>query len=162
MSIISLSLQKLPASLKKEIVDNLKYPSFASENSIKGEVWIKVTLTDDSKVKLVDVSATNQQLGNYVKKELSNVYVSVDEEALNNVYYLKVKFDLIENLVVLNLEISINLSKMSQKFYIFVFLFCAAVVSLQYPFARGRHVALKTIYIPIPMLPSLMPLKPFR
>jgi len=86
---------KLPAEFKQEIVDQLDYPNFAKENLIEGEVWMKVTLTEKSEVRVVDLSSTNPELGEYVKKELSNLYVEDADFPTGNVYYLKVNFDLL-------------------------------------------------------------------
>ena len=86
---------KLPADFKQEIVNQLDYPDFAKENLIEGEVWIKVTLTDNNKVRVVDLSATNPELGEYVKKELSNLYIEDKDISSGNIYYLKVNFDLL-------------------------------------------------------------------
>lgn len=87
---------KLPAHFKQEIVDRLDYPEFAENNMIEGEVWMKVTLTEKSEVKVVDLSATNSELGEYVKSELSNIYIEDKDFPTGNVYYLKVNFCLIK------------------------------------------------------------------
>jgi len=87
---------KLPANFKQEIVEKLHYPHFAKNNYVEGEVWMKVTLTDQSEVKVIDLSATNQELGDYVKKELSNFCINDKDFPIGKAYYLKVKFDLIE------------------------------------------------------------------
>ena len=87
---------KLPSHLKEVITDQLTYPDFAEDNYIEGEVWMKVCVTDASVIKIVDISSTNQKLGNYVKKELSSLYVEKPGCKAGQVFYLKVKFDLLE------------------------------------------------------------------
>jgi hypothetical protein len=86
--------QKLPAELKDQIIKNLNYPIDAKSESIEGEVWMKISIDENSKIKIVDLSATNPQLGEYVKTELSFLYVENPGCSPDQVYYLKVRFDL--------------------------------------------------------------------
>jgi hypothetical protein len=85
---------KLPVDFKKEIASHLSYPSFAKENMVEGEVWMKVTLDENSAVKIVDLSATNPELGSYVKNELSDLTIVGTSFQAGNVYFMKVKFEL--------------------------------------------------------------------
>ncbi|MFA6401680.1 MAG: hypothetical protein WCX31_08655 [Salinivirgaceae bacterium] len=87
---------KLPVDFKKEIAKHLKYPKFAKENLIEGEVWMEVTLDGNSKVKIIDLSATNPELGEYVKDKLSDLTIEKTNFIVGTSYYLKVKFDLFE------------------------------------------------------------------
>ncbi len=87
---------KLPSHLKEVITDKLAYPDFAEDNCLEGEVWMKVCVTDASVIKIIDISSTNQDLGSYVKKELSSLYVEKPGCKAGQVFYLKVKFDLLE------------------------------------------------------------------
>lgn len=86
---------KLPVEFKQEIVKNLDYPSFAELNQIEGEVWMRVIVSDNSRLSVVDLSATNQELGNYVRTELTDMLVQNSSMIRGEVYYLKVKFDLL-------------------------------------------------------------------
>lgn len=85
---------KLPSQLKEVISENLNYPRNAKSQNLEGDVWMKICVTDDSRIKVVDISATNQELGSYVKEELSSIYVDNPGCKAGQVYYLKVKFDL--------------------------------------------------------------------
>ena len=85
---------KVPNQLKEVVADHLKYPTQARKNNLEGDVWMKICVDDASKLKVVDISATNQELGEYVKKELSSIYVDNPGCKAGQVYYLKVKFDL--------------------------------------------------------------------
>ncbi len=85
---------KLPADFKQEITKQLDYPKSAIANMVEGEVWMKITLDENSVVKIVDLSATNQELGDYVRKELSEVTIINTSFPTGNVYFMKVKFDL--------------------------------------------------------------------
>lgn len=86
---------KLPSELKQAITDQLQYPDYAKDNYIEGVVWMKICVTDASTIKIVDISASNQELGKYVKKELSSLYIEKPGCKQNQVFYLKVKFDLL-------------------------------------------------------------------
>ncbi len=88
---------KLPSDLKEAITQEIDYPNFAEENMIEGEVWMRVTVTNDDKVKIVDLSATQPELGEYVEQELSDLYVGNSGVQSGQVYFLKLEFDLIEN-----------------------------------------------------------------
>ena len=85
---------KLPADFKQEIADHLTYPDFATENLIEGEVWMKVTVDEKSTVKIVELSATQPELGTYVKEELSDLTIKDKSFEVGSVYFMKVKFDL--------------------------------------------------------------------
>lgn len=84
----------LPADFKTEVTKHIDYPSFAKENFVEGEVWMKVTVDEASKVKIVDLSATNPKLGEHVKSELANVTLEKTSMKAGDVYFMKVKFDL--------------------------------------------------------------------
>ncbi len=87
---------KLPVELKSEIMKHLTYPQEAKSQLIEGDVWLKVCVDETSQVKVVDLSSTNPDLGAYVKKELSSLYVENPGCAKGEVFYLKVRFDLTE------------------------------------------------------------------
>jgi hypothetical protein len=87
--------EKLPSNLKKEIVNHIDYPTFAKNNLIEGEVWIKVSVNENSEMKVVDLSATHPKLGEYVKKELASLSIENSGCKEGQVYFLKVKFDLL-------------------------------------------------------------------
>ncbi len=87
---------KLPSNLKDAIAQEIDYPDFAQNNMTEGEVWMKVTVSNDDKVNIVDLSATQPELGEYVKQELSDLYVTNLGVHNGQIYFLKVKFDLIE------------------------------------------------------------------
>ena len=88
--------QKLPKELKEQIVKQLDYPKQARNELIEGDVWIKVCVDENSKVKIIDLSATDPQLGEYVKKELSSLHVENPGCSPGQEYYLKVRFHLNE------------------------------------------------------------------
>ncbi len=85
---------KLPADFKQVIATHLVYPNFATENMVEGDVWMKVTLDENAKVKIVELSATSPELGEYVKKELSDLTIKGTSFEIGSVYFMKVKFDL--------------------------------------------------------------------
>jgi len=87
---------KLPTELKEVITEQLQYPDFAEDNYIEGVVWMRICVTEASVVKIVDISASNQELGAYVKKELSSLYIEKPGCKKGQVFYLKVKFDLLD------------------------------------------------------------------
>ena len=87
---------KLPTEFKQEITKHIDYPNFAKENSVEGEVWMKVTLDENSTVRIVDLSATNPELGEHVKAELADLKIKNTNVQAGNVYFMKVKFDLLD------------------------------------------------------------------
>ncbi len=88
---------KLPIILKEVITENLDYPKDAINEYLQGDVWMKICVTEESKIKVIDISSTNQALGVYVKKELSSLYVDNPGCKAGQIYYLKVKFDLLSD-----------------------------------------------------------------
>ncbi|MFA6402230.1 MAG: hypothetical protein WCX31_11500 [Salinivirgaceae bacterium] len=87
--------QKLPVEFKKAISKHLHYPEYAKMNNIEGEVWMQVTIDENCNVLIVDLSATNPELGSYVIKELSELCVKNSKIQAGDVYMLKVKFDIL-------------------------------------------------------------------
>lgn len=87
---------KLPNELKQVISEQLQYPKDAQNQYIEGVVWMRICVTEASAIKVVDISATNQELGEYVKKELSSLYIEKPGCKSGKVFYLKVKFDLLD------------------------------------------------------------------
>lgn len=86
----------LPTSFKEEITKNIDYPSFAQENMVEGEVWMKVTLNENSKVEIVDISSTNPELKEFVLAELNDVTIENTSIKAEDIYFMKVKFELIK------------------------------------------------------------------
>lgn len=86
----------LPQDFKQEIVKLIQYPENARKAYVEGEVWMKVTLDENSKVQIVDLSSTVAELGDHVKKALNDVQIENTGLFAGNVYLMKVKFDLTE------------------------------------------------------------------
>lgn len=87
---------KVPSHLKEVVIDQIDYPKFAKNDLIEGVVWMRICVNESSILKIVDLSSTNPELGEYVKSKLTSVHVEKPECKTNQIYYLKVKFDLIE------------------------------------------------------------------
>jgi len=86
--------EKLPANLKELIAENLDYPNQAKADLMEGDVWMKICVSNQSTIKVVDISSTNPELGVYVKNELSSIYVENPGCKDGQVYFLKVRFDI--------------------------------------------------------------------
>lgn len=86
---------KLPAGLKQAIIDELSYPTHAQRHNLEGQVYMRLCMCDESTVKIVGLSATNPYLGEYVKKELVDLYVENPGCESGQVFLLKVNFDLL-------------------------------------------------------------------
>lgn len=102
-SVVSLSAKTisgnatlLPEDFKSAIVKHIEYPQTAVKSYVEGEVWMKVTLDENSKVRIVDLSATNEELGNHVKNQLADVKIENTSLFAGNIYLMKIKFDLTE------------------------------------------------------------------
>jgi len=87
--------EKLPSQLKEAITGELEYPDFAVNNYVEGDVWLKLCVAD-SKIRIIEVSSENRELGDYVKKTLSSIYLENPGCKEGQAYYLKVKFDLLD------------------------------------------------------------------
>lgn len=85
----------LPNDVKQEILNRIEYPSFAQENMIEGEVWMKVSLKDNDQVQIIEISSTNPELKKYVQKELSKMTLKNTSIDAQDTYLMKVKFELI-------------------------------------------------------------------
>lgn len=85
----------VPLGLKQAVIDKLAYPKHAQRRNLEGQVYMRLCMCTDNTVKVIGLSATNQYLGDYVKKELSNMYVEKPGCKSGQVYLLKVNFDLL-------------------------------------------------------------------
>ncbi len=85
--------EKLPAAFKNQISKQISYPSFAEEAGLEGEVWIEVSVNENNVLEIVDLSATNQELGQHVKDQISNVMIKKANVEPGKVYIMKVTFD---------------------------------------------------------------------
>lgn len=86
---------KVPADVKSEIIEKVNYPSFERNHLIEGEVWMKFTLSEDSHLKVLEVSSTDKGLGEHVKNQLTDAVLQSANNRAGETYYLKLKFDLI-------------------------------------------------------------------
>lgn len=86
---------KLPDNLKEVVMNQIDYPDFAQKDLINGYVMMKICITDASLLKIVDLSSTNQALGEYVESCLSSLYIEKPGCKANQIFYLKVKFNLL-------------------------------------------------------------------
>ncbi len=86
---------KVPLEIKKAIVDQLVYPKHAIQKSLEGQVYLRLCVCSQDCIKLLGLSATNPYLGEYVKKELSNLKVDSPSCKPGQVFLLKIDFDLI-------------------------------------------------------------------
>lgn len=86
---------KLPVDFKQEIAKHIDYPSFARDNAIEGVVTMRLTLDDSLMVKIVELDASNPELGKYVKQELSDLTIRNTSFQPGNIYYMKVRFNLV-------------------------------------------------------------------
>ncbi len=88
--------EKLPSELKEVITDALDYPKHAQSSFTEGDVWLKICVSDDATLRVVDMSATNPELGEYVKTKLSTLSLPNTPCKKGKEYFLKVSFDLIK------------------------------------------------------------------
>ncbi len=86
---------KVPTGLKNAVIDELIYPEFAQNKNLEGQVYMRITIDQDSNVKIVGLSSTTPYLGNYVREQLANTYVKRPGCKPGQVYLMKVNFDLL-------------------------------------------------------------------
>lgn len=86
---------KLNIDLKHEISSKIYYPLFAEDQQIEGEVWLKLCVDNEFKIRIIDLSATDPALGRYVRESLTDLFIKNPNCSTGEEYYLKVKFDLL-------------------------------------------------------------------
>ncbi|NOU48225.1 MAG: hypothetical protein HOO86_14355 [Bacteroidales bacterium] len=86
---------KVPAPLKRKILKSIDYSGFTEQNKIEGDVLLEFTVSKESKLEIVGLSASDQVLGAFVKKELTSLVVENSGMNTGQIYYLKIKFDLL-------------------------------------------------------------------
>lgn len=85
----------VPSGLKNAITNELFYPTKAKTAHIEGQVYMRVTINEESNIEIVGLNATNPTLGNYVKEQLKSTYVKKPGCTPGQVYLMKVNFDII-------------------------------------------------------------------
>jgi hypothetical protein len=86
---------KLPDAFRHKIQRSIDYPQQAFEKGLEGDVWLKVCVNEESRVKIIDLSATNPELGEHVKKELGSLYVDNPGCMAGETFYVKIRFTVI-------------------------------------------------------------------
>lgn len=86
---------KVPTGLKNAVIDELIYPEYAQDKNLEGQVYMRITVDQNSKVKIIGMNATSPYLGSYVKKQLGDVKVNKPGCKPGQVYLMKVNFDLL-------------------------------------------------------------------
>jgi len=86
---------KLPSDFKQEIAKHINFPSFARSNLIEGVVTMRLTLDDSSMVRIIELDSSNPELGEYVRTELSDLTIKNTSFQPGNIYYMKVRFNLV-------------------------------------------------------------------
>jgi len=86
---------KVPKGLKNAIINELVYPKQAQVKNLEGQVYMRLTVDQNSMVKIVEMNSTTPMLGAYVKKQLTNIKVKNPGCQPGQVYMMKVNFDLL-------------------------------------------------------------------
>jgi outer membrane biosynthesis protein TonB len=79
--------------IKTTISNSLIYPSFAKEDNIEGDVWVKVQIDENGKLKVVQSNAMDDVLENYTRNKIESL--KVDEPGKPAALYLQVTFRLL-------------------------------------------------------------------
>jgi len=85
---------QVPKGLKAAVTDQLLYPEFAQHKSIEGQVYMRLTVDQNNKIKIVGLNATSPYLGDYVSEQLAEVHVKNPGCKPGQVYMMKINFDL--------------------------------------------------------------------
>jgi hypothetical protein len=65
--------QDCATALWRKFQGQIKYPEFAHQQALQGEVTILFTLAEDGDVVVKDIIATDTDLGNYIRQVVSTV-----------------------------------------------------------------------------------------
>ncbi len=87
--------EKVPAMLKHNIIKAMDYPQVAKDANLEGEVWLKLCVSEDAKLRILEISSSSPALGDYVKAKLSDISVPKNGCKADKPYYLKVRFDIL-------------------------------------------------------------------
>ncbi len=87
---------KLPSNLKHELAKEIDYPKDAKDAEIEGVVYLKLFVTEDLGVKIVEMNATHPDLGAYVREELADAKIKNNDAPIGQVYLLKIDFSILE------------------------------------------------------------------
>ena len=86
---------KVPTGLKDAVTNQLLYPQLAKNQNIEGQVYMRLTVDENYKVKIVAMNATTPLLGKYVTKQLASTYAKNPGCKPGQVYMMKINFDLL-------------------------------------------------------------------
>jgi hypothetical protein len=82
--------------VKELVLQEVRYPSFASEQKIEGTVYVSFTIDNQGKISVLRFNAENQELANYVVEELKVMNINSDDVENEKIYNMKFVFDLFE------------------------------------------------------------------
>lgn len=82
-------MQKLNAVVTQAV----KYPNFTLTKEERGDIAVTFSLTDEGKIKVVDVIAPSKRIEDYVKEHLSDVSAKDVLHFYNQQYSVKFRFE---------------------------------------------------------------------
>ncbi len=59
--------------VEKRLEQAVVFPEFAAENQLEGAVFVSFSLSEDGKIEVNKLEATNQELGQYVSQKLASI-----------------------------------------------------------------------------------------
>jgi hypothetical protein len=63
-------------TLDKAIRKSVYYPAFAKKSKLQGTVMVKYEVTNDGKVKVIDMNASHSELASYVQQQLEKLSIN--------------------------------------------------------------------------------------
>jgi hypothetical protein len=78
------------ATIWQKFKEKVSYPEYAYKQAVQGDVTVIFTVSDEGKIIVKDIRATDIDLANYIKEVISTVYCPELDNA--SVYEFKVVF----------------------------------------------------------------------
>lgn len=90
------SIETKESRVKEMVSHKIKYPAFASEQKIEGEVYVSFTVKNDGKVNIIRTNSANEELGNYVVEKLQSISFKQTDIEEGKTFNMKFVFELYE------------------------------------------------------------------
>ncbi|HPD65021.1 MAG TPA: hypothetical protein P5050_02675 [Bacteroidia bacterium] len=79
---------------KQTIIQKIKYPTFASEQKLEGDVFVSFEVNKDGRINVLQSNSTNLQLETYVIEKLNELNYPFEDVTEAKIYNMKFSFRL--------------------------------------------------------------------
>jgi len=81
--------------LKTMLAKEVKYPAFAKEKYLEGNVFVQFTVNNEGKIEINAINYLDVELGDYVKECLGKIVVEKEDSTIGKTQVIKFEFKML-------------------------------------------------------------------